>query len=566
MEHRGRYSPILDLGLGAKRKSPVENRIPPPIHPVHSVHLFSPHAHPGRRFLIALALWAGMAFQGCMERNVTLTIDKTGTCEMVTEIVMPRDTMVHYLRYGSKRDQKPATDEALADAVQALFGERERLFQLHGAEVTSVQVQKDTVRVVVNNVYDTLDEMVGSAGTVLAGSGFGKIVLDTDEKGNLRIAFSCPKDSLPYAKAVAKRVQQSLFRGTFKIVMPGKVLTSALPNTKDNATWIVVEPKKPEDLDALAKLFESSVVVTSEMGGLVLDVSLDSETQPSYNEKQTLPELPITDAGPGFEVEALRTKVTTVYPFPGVDKYLKAEALPSREEGLVIDAQLVAPRGRLALSVGRPRVIKALDDKRRPVPLQAGQRADPDGRYPDGLAEPHETASFQLLLKPPQPDAMAVEELTGEVEATTFCGWKEHVVADAKADPKNEIDLSDVLPGAKMVITKASDARRAELGAAHGEFTIEVTGSPMVRYLNFEVRMTAARRIHRGVSSTDLRKRKGQTVLTLSLNYFEERWSERAGAEDKERATESKPALVVRYPQDLRRERVKFTLHALDLF
>jgi len=52
------------------------------------------------------------------------------------------------------------------------------------------------------------------------------------------------------------------------LILPGKILTSALPVIQGNTTSFTLDGKKDESLDAAAKLYEAPVVITAEAGGL----------------------------------------------------------------------------------------------------------------------------------------------------------------------------------------------------------------------------------------------------------------------------------------------------------
>jgi hypothetical protein len=151
----------------------------------------------------------------------------------------------------------------------------------------------------------------------------------------------------------------------------------------------------------------------------------------------------------------------------------------------------------------------------------------------------------------PAPDAKAIDELQCEAVALTIGGWKEMVLTNVQADAKNEIDLSEVLPGAKLTIKKLTGQKPQR--------TVEATLDGPKEVSQVEVRIKLGSR-RGGQSNMNERRSKttgNRTTRNISVQAYEFEMGGQA---------ESGPlALLVRYPQDVKRERVQFKLTALDL-
>ena len=133
-----------------------------------------------------------------------------------------------------------------------------------------------------------------------------------------------------------------------KLVFPGKVLSSGFPKTETNATWIAVDSKKDETLDALVKLYDGPIVITAEAAGLTLKEPLELKNlQPRWGRGtgEMGGDLPITEAGPGFVAQAEGIETTTVHIFPAGENYFKQGNNPyGQQAGTMVHAKLFPPK------------------------------------------------------------------------------------------------------------------------------------------------------------------------------------------------------------------------------
>jgi hypothetical protein len=474
---------------------------------------------------------------------------------------------------GAPVDAQARQDAELAAKIRDLMESEPPLRGAEGVDfkVESVEVDKDTVQITLSLTFADLKEFVAGAPETLGQvTGFGNWVLDKDDAGKLRLTLN-PSRSEGMSPRESKQMRSALtssgFKGgSLKFVMPGKVLSSTLPETKDNETTFSVDASKPESLDALEKTLGQKQVIVAEPGQLAMgDLPLDSSKLAAESRGRASPgeELPIVDAGPGYTVEPLGITTTVVHVFPEAEKVLKDRAkamLADAGAGCTIEAHLYAPKGRNFLDVSSARVLKAVDDQGREVkPLAQdageGRRATiRSSRNEEG--EEGQTASLTLALALPAPGAKTLAKVEGEAIVTSYAGWQEHPVTDLAADPKKEIDLGDLVPGAKMVITKVKE-QKAGRESKVGRVTVKVTGPALVRQLRLETKVEGSDAGRNYGSSSSVRVSKGVVTRTVMVSY---NLQAEAAAQGK------KPVLVVRFPKDLKRERVKFTMESIDLF
>jgi len=473
---------------------------------------------------------------------------------------------------GAPADAQARQDAALAAKIRDMMESDPPLRGAEGVDfkIESIEVTKDIVRVAFSLVFADLKEFVAGAPEVLGReAGFGNWVLDKDDAGKLRLTLNSSRSegmSPRESKQMRSMLTASGFKAGLKIVMPGKVLSSTLPETRDNETSFSVDASRPESLDAMEKILTQKQVIVSEPGKLAMDsLPLDSAKLAAESRVRASPGagLPIVDAGPGYAAEPLGITTTVVHVFPEAEKVLKGRAramLADAQAGCTIEAQLYAPKGRNLLEVGSARVLKAVDDQGREVKPLAREGYEEERRSSIRSSrdddEEAQTASLTLALALPAPGAKTIAKVEGEIIVTSHAGWQEHSVADLAADPKKEIDLEDVLPGAKMVITKIQEPKGGR-GSGGSRVTVKITGPALVNQVKVAVGTDAGGTVRSYGQSSMTRTAKDVTTRTLTV-YYE--MPQGAAADGK------KPVLLVRFPKDLKRERVKFTMESIDLF
>jgi hypothetical protein len=475
---------------------------------------------------------------------------------------------------AQKPDQKPLTDDELKAKLKQMYEAASELGDESVAQnIESIDLTSNSVHIVSTRAFPSLKDLLG-ANVYLWGPGIlmpESARIETDTNQNLRITFASNPQTARYAKTMVRQYKSRKTSSTWKLVLPGKILSSSLPVTRDNTTSIALDTGTPETIDATVKLIGSPLTITAEPAGLKLDQPLDSKTLVRHfaRANNSTPDLPITDAGPGFVAEPVSVTLSTVHYFPEGEKLFKDRPETSlfgfAQTGAVVSAKLFPPKGREIKSVSNIHLKSAKDDQGRIISGQTIGSGDADAgsdeagatysgftSYDLGESGKPGAARLDLRLALPAPDAKTIEELQAEAVALTIGSWKEMLLTNVQADAKKEIDLGEIMPGAKLIIKKTSN-RSAQK-------TVEATleGPLAVNQLDLKIKTRG-----RGAQShmTDRRSKTSGDKTTRGVNVQGFDFDESAPA-----GGSSGPIdLIIRAPQDMKRERVQIKLTALDL-
>ena len=378
---------------------------------------------------------------------------------------------------------------------------------------------------------------------------------ETDTNGLLRLTLTPRTGMERHQKTTRSEWKLSGTKTELKLIFPGKVVSSGFPATETNATWLAVDGKKDESLDAMMKLYAAPTVITAEAGGLKLAQPLESKKlfRSRRHPDSSGDDLPITDAGPGFVAEAQSITTTMLHVFPDGENYFKQYGNPSGSlTGAVVNTKLFAPKGRTLQSVSDVRVLAAMDDKGRSVvAAEAEAGEDVSTETFSGGSQDTSSLQIQLHLQLPRPDAQSIDTISAEAVATTAGTWKEMTLTNLQENATNELDLAAVLPGAKLAIAKFSNKN----GQLHVE--VRLKGPRTVRRLDVRAKIPGNDQFNSYSSDRNSSTKDGEFTRTVNVQGY--------GFGDGDTLGQGAAVLVIRYPEDLRRERVKFDLKSLDL-
>lgn len=537
--------------------------------------------------LLLVAGWNGTAnaqlFPGGSEQNTVLTIHSNGSCSFVSKTVESRAMaeqqvrmMERYKKMSEAAEEggsaslakleqsatngaatsKPLTDAELNQQVSDMMKESAEQTGQNLNQKYDVKVKKDNVIITTTQSFASVKEMLQNGASVWRQSGLvpRNVRFETDTNGLLRVTLTPQADMGRYLKILRSQWKLTGMKTELKLVFPGKVISSDFPEMKTNATWLVVDAKQDKTLDALEKLYTTPTVITAEAGGINLPEPLESKDLWRMNQQtdNVGNDLPIQDAGPGFIAEAQGITTTVLHVFPaGKDYFKENSSYRGMNPGAVVTAKLFAPRGRTLLAVENPRVLKAVDDQGRSVAPKADDEENSVSTTYSSDDSDSDSQQVELHLKLPQPDARSISEISAEAVAVTAGSWKKLTLTNLEQNATNKLDLSSVLPGAKMVITKLS------IKGGQCQIQVKLQGKSAVRRLRVKAVVPGNDQFNCYSSDRQFRIRNGLATRTLEIHGY--------AYGSPNAVTAKSVALIVRCPEDLKRERVKFELNGLDL-
>jgi hypothetical protein len=518
-------------------------------------------------------------FEGGLEQRSTLTVKSDGSCLFSSVAVQSRTATEQQVRMMERYEKmseaagegdeeqmpeikestpepKPFTDDELTRKVGEMLENRFGESGDSTGQDLKLEIKKDTVTIQTSRSFASLEEMLREGADIWLRPGvfFENVRFEQDSNSLLKVTLTPRSEMQRYFKNFRSQWKLSGTKAEMKLVFPGRVISSGFPESKTNATWLTIDPQKDESLEATIKLYEGPTVITAESAGLKIDHPLESKKlqREGRYRGEAGDALPIIDAGPGFVAEAQTITTTTLKIFPGGEACFKPSGrYAGQQAGTVVSAKLFAPKGRTMQSVSDVHVLHAVDEKGRTIPAsQEDEEASSYRVYSGGPQEANST-QIQLRLQLPQPDAQAIDEITAEAVAVTAGTWKEMTLTNIQENATNELDLSDVLPGAKLIITKYS--------SKNNQLNIQarIKGPPTVKHLDIQAKIPGTDRFSSSLSERKFSAKGNESTRTIYIQGY--------GFSDEGHALAGPFVLVVRYPEDLRRERVNFKLKGLDL-
>lgn len=470
---------------------------------------------------------------------------------------------------------EPALPDAdIEKAIRKMVTNRHPLGKRLGEayKVEKIELNEKTIRVETSSAFESVPEMVRLlAESNMRQTGIAPLVVTIDEADKLKLSFPSPLTGPRAASMVErskKQVRDRKIHVVLRYVLPGDVLSSTLPNKEGNATWFEMDWQDEASLETYAAILTEGITIVAGKGELALEnTPLDSrEMNPiRLAGGATAPagwKLPIEEAVDGYLAEPVAITTTTVYRFkdaPSLPQEGYYGFMAEVSEGCQVKARLYAPAARKILRVGKVTITRAVDDQDREVesdPSPAGRSE----MMMSSLREEGEDAAYDMAdiafrLKLPEPDAMALEEVTGEVIVTSFASWKEKQIQPLQAEPGKKHDIGDVVEGATCTITSANvNTARSHVS---GAVTVRLEGPAGINDLSIQV-MTADGKTGHGNSFPDQRSvgAKGVRIRTVNVNFTLFDYGD---------GPVGKPVLRLRLPEGLKRERVRFELFGLDL-
>lgn len=476
---------------------------------------------------------------------------------------------------SSENDQ---AERKLAEDIKAMFQEEsssERFDQMH-TEVKQVQVKDDEVEIVTEVRFDTLEALVKYLPFSNAGGPVERVQIAQTDQGNVKLTITAEGPGEMDARTRKQYVQMikaQKLGGSITIVLPGEIVSSTLPVTKASSTSLSLDPQDDDSIDTFFDTLSKPVVIEAKPGALVMDalpldsdeMEVDWDMHGRTSEDELGADLPITEPAEPYLAEATSVRKVVVRTYPAAKKFeeqLEYGFGMEHESGCTVKARLFPPRTRYIANVASVKMRKAVDDQGRSIE----SRPESDARFTRYFGmdeqEPGQPTDISVELALPAPDAEAIELIEGEVMLTSFGRWLAHSIDPVKPMPDKPIDLSEILDGATVTILRTATPRPDESDAGElteGIIQLRLTGPEAIQHLDLGVKIPGFDNIHAYERTSSFERSGEQCIRNVTLEY-------RPWAFDEMSPARIKPRLVIRFPDDLQRHRVKFKLEAMDLF
>ncbi len=565
------------------------------------------------RILLLAALGFSLLLSGCAsEYHLAVTVNDDGSVDLSTRYTLNRAQVEQMVRwsdpttrmsrhYGDETgwvdvledgvvieertpqqdlldSNTPLTDQQIIEGFTELSREKSPLKNIEGItqEMRSVTVEEDTVQAEGATHFDSLELFVKHGTYYWRSAGIESFRLEQDDQGHLVATATFRELTKPDLSRMRRMLKAQKFKGSFRLTLPGAIVSSPLPNAQESQTWFEIDAADNESLDHIVAMFDEPFTIVADPG--VLDIStlpLDSEEigesldYDSQEQDDPYADIPIVEAPDGYYAEAETLAVSTVVLLPNAkDKLGRRADMFSQEfnNSAKIQAKLYAPENAKLLGVGKVKVQRAIDDQGNEIKEYKKTDAGFDrygyGSYgrSNSSDDDSNSVSFQVILSLPAPGAEAIEEVEGTLIVTAFDDWSKHRIPRVRANPDKLIDLADILPGATLKIKRYK--RHVETDASNrqiqGRFELEMAGPPEISALQFSVEIPGANDVNSYESTNQINTTAGVTKRSTEIQYHE--WSVSESL-DPDAVT-----LIISYPSGMRRERVPFMLEALDLY
>jgi hypothetical protein len=512
------------------------------------------------------------------EYRTTVTLQANGTAHIRADRTELRTTIEQQIKMWERyQNESPDADDVLQPPSQEtvipdpgkasnevfLAGVRRmmaaRMEQMGDEFAKSIELLTATsneVHTVTKRTVASLEELLPQLPTVFGQSGLflENIKMESLPDGQLVTTLVPSRQIQAYGRRMFQSWKMSGTAMRLQMEFPGNIVASSLPGSSARTATIQFVPSQPDAIETALALHQSSIIITTGSGGLKLAQPLESAKLRPGGAATARNDLPVTDAGPGFLAEATAVSTTVIHRFPDAPPPPSpGRSFAGNPPGTSIRAKLHAPRGRTIQSVTGARILKAADDRGRPISTDSSAGGvDPSAETRLAGSQGQSGVDITLRLPLPQPDALSIEELTAEAVITSTGKWKEIILTNITASATNAFDLAAALPETTMTLSRfVAKPRQASILA-------KITGPTEIRDLEIEFVLPSGKRANSNASERSSRSTDGRSTRSLQLqcnSYDDSEIVDRSGA----------VSLRVRYPEDQRRERFQFVLRGLDL-
>lgn len=452
---------------------------------------------------LLLILFVAGLVGGCVQRSERIiTFHESGEVEVVSMMAISRELVEQELAQQAQKQQDAAkaADEKEPEPVQAddvalRKTIAEYITQRFANESQTISAEDITLRekeveIRLKSHFKDFSEFMASSVSQL--DNLGRLHLDKSEAGEfvVRGGLAAGRE-IPPAQIIAAaqrlHMQKTAFKARF--ILPGKVISTTLPEQEENATWVEYDCADMEQARKLVKLQVDGFEIVAEPGKMNLS-SLPIDSQEIYRlqvrkreerQNRVFYELPLQPANEGLIIiQPLSSSFSISFPLPEGKALLDEERhFATRENNhCAMQLQINAAPGSNLIRLLDMKVSEASDDQNRA--LRQGHTYSSNST-PSAVKGIQQHLNF---VNPPL-DTRAIEVLRLTGEAVIAKSWKIMPLPDPKEG--KEYDLGQILPGAKLKITGYNMQNQNRGRSLNCQLNYTITGGPGVAAISLRI-------------------------------------------------------------------------------
>jgi hypothetical protein len=524
--------------------------------------------------IVGVLIILPLMLMGCLEEQVAVTIAPSGACSVRKIYIFERSQAEEELEMmdivedtGDTETENKKSAEENTSAEEILKKRIRKFFEMHQdredrqvpTKIEAIRISEEKITLHTIAHYESITEFIHWAQLVQE-TGYTHLRMEAQAPDKMALVLYREDERLlPYIKSVYEglvRMQQ-----TAKITwnLPGEIISSPLPYKKGNSTWLELGVgDSAEDSaghsDAVVRrmMEQDRLTITFKPNGLPLEAPVDTadrkEVDPAVDGPKPLgSDLPIVKAGPGYWAEPVNLRTTQVVSFQSETNgsLIQTSPVPTpQKEEAVIQMRLFAPMTRHLtrhfIAVEPLNITNVVDDQQRKLTIDHIElQGDPEGGNMF-LAEAH--------LGLPEYDATAIAQIQGNVIAVTCAGWTEKRIRIPLTPDDRKFPLAPVLDASTLMF------KAHTVNSEQHSITVVLTGRRELGNLSFSLQTPEGENASQGVMQDEISKDQEQWIRTSTIIYSFYRGSGKGPVD-----------LVLKYPRDLKKEKISFSLTDIDL-
>jgi len=518
-------------------------------------------------FLFLTAGLFALLLSGCVnEHHIVIIINQDASCTVVSDTTIQKEYLKQIIEYDNlpshlnSTSEKPRADKdkLLVQQVKALIQKaKEKKSGDISVDIKNIEIINNKVRIQMVTKYTSINDFIRET-EVFDPFGFEHIEVSYVKEDEMQLKIL--RDKTHYALSSNQYLQylKTLrFKGGFRLIMPGEIVSSPFKNIDNKATWITFDTSDEKSMDTMRSTSKSeSLIFISKKKGFNVKLPLSSRELKAVQKKQESPfvSIPLKPAEDGYITKATSVTTTRVIDFPqnnNIEQYLVMDT----QEKIVVRVQIFTPPGRYLYSLENVSKIKAWDDGANKIIAKENPVNDYlNSRVNSGLKV---KTDFELYLNLPQSNTKTISKVTGETEVISFKNYKELHLNKPIAENQH-YDISPLIPGATLKIIKIEKQADNSI-----QLQLQITGPRTVQIteVKFNSPQDDYAKVEKDIGSN--KHNQGKNIVTLTIYHQDN--SANSVLRDKQ-LNLNDMTLIIRKPVGLKHELVKFTLLNVPLY